>query len=167
MGVRVIRARPEQAVRLTQIAHAAKSYWGYPARWIELWHNQLTITSAYILMHEVYAAVDDEEEIGDRGILGFYALGGAGEKVTLEHLWVQPSSFGAGVGRLLFEHAVARARALNGRRLEIESDPHAESFYQHMGAETVGEVTYELEGQPRILPLMEYRLRDEAPDVAA
>lgn len=166
MSIRVIRARPEQAVRLTQIAHAAKSYWGYPARWIELWHNQLTITGAYILAHEVYAAVDDDEAIGDRGILGFYALEGEGERLTLEHLWVQPSSFGAGVGRLLFEHAVARAQALHGHVLEIESDPHAESFYQHMGAETVGEVTYELEGQPRILPLLEVRLRNDAPPAA-
>lgn len=167
MGVRVIRARPEQAVRLTQIAHAAKSYWGYPARWIDLWHNQLTITSAYIMAHEVYAAVDDDEADGDRTVLGFYALDGEGERLTLEHLWVQPSSFGAGVGRLLFEHAVARAQALKGRVLEIESDPHAESFYQHMGAETVGAVTYELEGQPRILPLMEYTLRDDTSKAAA
>lgn len=150
-----MRATPEQAMRLTQIAHSAKSYWGYPARWIELWHNQLTITANFVQENEVYAAIDD-----DGVVLGFYALGGSGEKVTLEHLWVQPSSFGAGVGRQLFEHAVARARALGGRMLEIESDPHAEGFYQRMGAETIGEVTYELEGQPRILPLMAYMLRN-------
>ena len=70
MEIRIIRARPEHAGRLTQIAHAAKSYWGYPAQWIELWHNQLTITAQYILQHEAYEAVDDE---GD-AILGFYAL---------------------------------------------------------------------------------------------
>lgn len=149
-----MRATPEQAVRLTQIAHSAKSYWGYPARWIELWHNQLTITGAYVQAHEVYAAVDDDD-----AVLGFYALDSSGEKFTLEHLWVQPSSFGAGVGRELFAHAVARAHALGGRVLEIESDPHAEGFYQRMGAEVIGEVTYELEGQPRILPLMAYALR--------
>jgi len=153
MSIIIVRATAEQAVRLTQIAHAAKSYWGYPARWIELWHNQLTITGAFIEQHEVYAAVD-----ADGALLGFYALGDDGEKLTLEHLWVQPSSFGAGVGRQLFEHAVARARQLGGRVLEIESDPHAEGFYQRMGAETIGAVTYELEGQPRVLPLMAYVL---------
>lgn len=158
MSVRITRATPEQAVRLTQIAHAAKSYWGYPARWIELWHNQLTITGAYLQMHEVYAAVDADEVV-----LGFYALGGRDETFVLEHLWVQPSSFGAGVGRRLFEHAIMRACELGGRVLEIESDPHAESFYQHMGAETIGEVTYELEGQPRALPLMIYKLLHSAP----
>ena len=63
MDIRVVRARPEQAERLTQVAHAAKSYWGYPSQWIELWHNQLTITKQFILQNEVYAAVDDDEAI--------------------------------------------------------------------------------------------------------
>ncbi|MFO7635508.1 MAG: hypothetical protein R6W76_23380, partial [Caldilinea sp.] len=90
MTIRIRRATPDQAVRLTQIAHSAKSYWGYASRWIELWRNQLTITSAYVQAHEVYVAVDE-----DGVVLGFYALAGAGEKRSLEHLWVQPSSFGA------------------------------------------------------------------------
>jgi len=173
MEIRVTRARPEQAARLTQIAHAAKSYWGYPSQWIELWHNQLTITAAYITEHEVYVAVDDT----DGAALGFYALGGLakqtghpqrgaeqpdGPLLTLEHLWVQPRSLRAGVGRCLFEHAVARAAELGARRIEIESDPNAEGFYQKMGAETVGEVTYELEGLPRSLPLMVYYIGDHA-----
>ncbi|BAM00549.1 MULTISPECIES: GNAT family N-acetyltransferase [Caldilinea] len=158
MTIRIVRARPEHAVRLTQIAHAAKSYWGYPAQWIELWRNQLTITEAYIEANEVYAAVD-----ADDVILGFYALGGEGEKRTLEHLWVQPQSFGAGVGRQLFTHAVARAQTLGARVIEIESDPHAEGFYQRMGAETIGEVTYDMEGSPRRLPLMAYMLQKPNP----
>lgn len=153
MTVTVQRATPQHAVRLTQIAHAAKSYWGYPSQWIELWRNQLTITPKFVQDNEVYAAID-----ADNVVLGFYAIGGEGEKRTLEHLWVQPSSFGAGVGRQLFEHAMARARELGAHVVEIESDPHAEGFYQRMGAETIGEVTYELDGQPRILPLMVYHV---------
>ncbi len=123
MTVTVQRATPKQAARLTQIAHTAKSYWGYPSHWIELWRNQLTITPDFVQNNEVYAAID-----ADGVVLGFYALGGAGETRTLEHLWVQPSSFGAGVGRLLFEHAMARARELGAHAVEIESDPHAEGF---------------------------------------
>jgi GNAT superfamily N-acetyltransferase len=153
MEIRIVRARPEQAERLSQIAYAAKSYWGYPSQWIELWHNQLTITRQFILLNEVYAAVDDDETV-----LGFYALAGMGERMVLEHLWVQPRSLHAGVGRKLFEHAVALAAQLGVRRIEIESDPNAEGFYQKMGAETVGEVTYELEGLPRSLPLMQYTI---------
>lgn len=151
MEIRIIRARPEQAERLSQIAYAAKSYSGYPSQWIELWHNQLTITKQFILHNEVYAAVDDDESL-----LGFYALMASAERMVLEHLWVQPRSLHAGVGRKLFEHAVGLAAQLGVQRIEIEADPTAENFYQKMGAETVGEVTYELEGLPRSLPLMVY-----------
>lgn len=151
MAISIVRARPEHAVRLTQIAHAAKSYWGYPARWLELWHNQLTVHARYIAETEVYLALDD-----DAGPLGFYALTGHGSRWKLDHLWVQPHSFGAGVGRQLFRHAMQRAAELGALVVEIESDPHAEGFYQKMGAETIGEVTYELEGQLRCLPLLAY-----------
>ena len=157
MAITISRAQPEQAARLTQIAHAAKSYWAYPAQWIELWHNQLTITAAYLQEHEAYVASDD-------GVaLGFYALVNKGSIFVLDHLWVDPRSLHSGIGRLLFEHAVARAAALGATRIEIESDPNAEGFYQKMGAETIGEVTYELEGMPRSLPLMAYALRGPAP----
>ncbi len=158
MDIRVVRARPEQAERLTQVAHAAKSYSGYPSQWIELWHNQLTITKQFILHNDVYAAVDDDE-----AVLGFYALMGAGERMVLEHLWVQPSSLQGGVGRKLFEHAVQLATEQGVQRIEIEADPNAEAFYQKMGAETVGQVTYELEGLPRSLPLMVYTVGGSPP----
>lgn len=160
MEIRVVRARPEQAERLSQIAYAAKSYWGYPSQWIELWHNQLTISKHYIEQHEVYAAVDDDETL-----LGFYALTGSGERMVLDHLWVQPRSLHAGVGRKLFDHAVALATHFGAQQIEIESDPNAEGFYQKMGAETVGEVTYELEGLPRSLPLMVYSVGGPRPRV--
>ncbi len=153
MAIRIVRARPEQASRLTQIAHAAKSYWGYPSQWIELWHNQLTISKQSILENEFYTAVDD-----DGVILGFYSLTGSGERRKLDDLWVQPSSLQGGVGRQLFLHAVQLAREQGARQIEIESDPNAEGFYAKMGAETVGEVTYELEGLPRSLPLMLYQI---------
>lgn len=160
MEIRVTRARPEQAERLSQIAYAAKSYWGYPSQWIEMWHNQLTITKQFILRNEVYAAVDDDETV-----LGFYALNDNGETMKLDHLWVQPRSLHAGVGRKLFEHAVALATERGAKEIVIESDPNAEGFYQKMGAETVGEVTYELEGLPRSLPLMAYPIGGPRPRI--
>lgn len=44
---------------------------------------------------------------------------------------------GRGVGRLLFEHVALRARELGARRLEWEAEPHAQGFYEHMGASYV------------------------------
>ena len=157
MAISIERARPEQSVRLTQIATAAKSYWGYPAAWIDLWRNQLTITASFIAQHEVYVALDDEQVI-----LGFYALTGSGERYTLTHMWVQPLSFRMGIGRRLFRHAVGSAAVLGARWIEIESDPHAEGFYHVMGAETVGEVTYQLHDVPRCLPLLVYTIGEQS-----
>ncbi len=152
--VKVVRAEAAQAARLTQIAHAAKSYWGYPAQWIEIWRNQLTITPTFIEQNEVWAA-----EV-DGTLLGFYALTGAGARVQLEHMWVMPVAIHQGIGTALYRHAVQQARALGAEVLEIESDPNAEGFYQHMGARCVGEVSYVLEGQRRALPLLEVDLRE-------
>lgn len=146
----ILRAGSVHAVRLSQIAMAAKSYWGYPAQWIELWHNQLTITPAYIEQNEVWAA-----EV-DATLLGFYALSGAPPRLTLDHMWVMPVAIHQGIGGALMRHALARAAACGATLIEIESDPHAEGFYTKMGAETVGEVAYVLEGQRRALPLMHF-----------
>jgi GNAT superfamily N-acetyltransferase len=143
---------PDDADALTRIAFAAKSYWGYPERWIEQWQEALTITPGFISDNEVYAAVFE----GEMG--GFYALVERGREVELEHLWVSPEHIGAGIGRALFDHAVRRAAALGATTLSIEADPNAEGFYRRMGAERVGENVYDIGGQKRVLPLMVVRV---------
>jgi ribosomal protein S18 acetylase RimI-like enzyme len=146
--VEIFRAVPDDADALTRIAFAAKSYWGYPERWIEQWQKALTITPEFITDNEVYAAVF-EEEMG-----GFYALVERGSEVELEHLWVSPKHMGAGIGRALLDHAVRRTATLGAKTLSIEADPNAEGFYRRMGARRVGENVYEIEGHRRELPLL-------------
>jgi GNAT superfamily N-acetyltransferase len=152
-AVVVIRATPAMAARLSQIAHAAKSYWGYPAQWIELWHNQLTISPDFVAKNEVWAAELEES------VLGFFALTGKPPCLTLEHMWVMPAGIRQGVGTALWARAMAIAREKAAERVEIEADPNSEGFYLKMGAQTVGEVSYVLEGQRRVLPLMEVVVR--------
>jgi GNAT superfamily N-acetyltransferase len=146
--VEIFRAEPDDADTLTRIALAAKSYWGYPGRWIEQWQEALTITPKFITDNQVYVAVF-EEEMG-----GFYALVERGREVELEHLWVLPEHIGTGIGRALFDHAVSKAAALGAAILSIEADPNAEGFYRRMGARRVGENVYEIEGHRRKLPLL-------------
>jgi len=152
VSLEIQRATPDQAKSLTQIAFAAKHYWGYPERWIQLWAPILTITPEFIEQYETYVAFLDDEPVGVCAILQ------QDEKASIEHLWVLPEHMGKGIGRELFDHTLTRCRELGARVLGIESDPNAQGFYEHMGANKVGEVVGEVDGQPRILPLLEIKL---------
>ncbi|HVS21211.1 MAG TPA: GNAT family N-acetyltransferase [Pyrinomonadaceae bacterium] len=148
MDIRIRRAQPNEAGALTDIAHAAKRFWGYPENWIQHWKNDLTITPDFITENEMYVAVIDEE------IAGCCALVLQDSLAELEHMWIRPEHMGTGIGRALFQQMVERATNLKATDLEISSDPNAEGFYERMGAKRIGEVKSEIEGQPRVLPRM-------------
>ena len=149
----IVKAAPENAAALTEIACTAKRHWGYSERWIETWKAVLTITPTFILQHETYAAV------AEGCTLGFYALCFEDQcRVRLEHLWVVPQCMRRGIGRTLFSHAVHVAREIGFRELVIESDPHAEGFYLRMGALRFDTKVTELEGQRREMPVLRYAI---------
>jgi len=139
-------ASPEEAGALTEIAHQAKRYWGYPEHWIQHWQADLTISPDFVLANPVYVAEREDE------LLGFYALVIKDDKAVLDHLWVTPDHIGGGVGKELFLHAMQKASQQRVTEIEISSDPHAEGFYQKMGAHRVGETVSEIDGQLRTLP---------------
>lgn len=138
-----------EARTLSEIALKAKKHWGYPDHWIQHWRDDLTISSDFVGSNPVYVA----EHEG--ALVGFYALVIGQGKAVLEHLWVTPEHIGSGVGKQLFLHAMQGAAGQNVSAIEISSDPHAEGFYQKMGAYRMGETVSEIDGQPRILPLLE------------
>ena len=144
----IVRAKPEDAAMLTQIALAAKRSWRYPDRWIEQWRQELTIRPEFIASCETYVATVDNK------IVGFYALARKLDKLELAHLWVAPDWMRRGVGRALFQHATGCAEGLGFRELEIESDPNAVGFYEHMGARRVGSRISEIDSQRRELPVL-------------
>jgi GNAT superfamily N-acetyltransferase len=153
MDLQITRAEPEQAEALTQIALAAKGHWGYPERWMELWKSQLTFAPAYFEEHESWVAKLQHSPIA------FYTLLERDGIAWLENLWVSPEWIGKGVGKRLFLHARETARRRGYRALQLEADPNAFGFYSHMGMKQVGERMSEIEGQPRVLPIMELMLR--------
>ena len=152
MQILIKRAIPNQAKTLTQIAFAAKRFWGYPERWIQLWAPILTLSPEYIESNEVHVAFVDGAPVG------FYALSLNDDQASLDHLWVLPDFIGQGVGKALFGHALAQCEKNSVHILEIESDPNAQGFYEHMGAKKIGDAIGEVDGQPRILPVLEIPL---------
>lgn len=146
--IQIEAARPEDAVRLSEIAFSAKRHWRYPDRWMEIWRDELKITPHFIASHETYSAVMDGQ------VVGFCAFGQKNGRLDLLNLWVLPGWMGRGIGRELFNHAVMRAKALGFREIEIESDPNAEDFYVRMGARRVGVSIHMVEEQRRKLPVL-------------
>jgi predicted N-acetyltransferase YhbS len=76
----------------------------------------------------------------DGGFLcGFYMLRGAPPEIEMSRLMVDPLTFGTGLGRRLWNHAVETAAQMGAEAMTLDADPNAEAFYLRMGAETVGE----------------------------
>jgi GNAT superfamily N-acetyltransferase len=158
-SINIIRACPEEATVLTQIALAAKQHWNYPRDWIDGWCDALTITGEMIGRERFYVAALDNER------LAFYGLMGGPPLLSLEHLWVLPNRIGQGIGRILFAHAIEQAKAAGASQVHIESDPHAEGFYLRMGARRIGERVSEMKGKKRRLPLLRMDLNGPGQDV--
>ena len=152
MRFHIFRGTPEYASILTDITIAAKRHWNYPEKWIQLWIPELTFSPEYIAENEVWLAEVDDV------IAAYYSLKQDVEGLWLENLWVLPEYMGQGIGRQLFEHALERSRARGEPVLKIEADPNAQSFYEKMGAQRVGQHQYELDSHLRILPIMEINL---------
>jgi GNAT superfamily N-acetyltransferase len=149
--MQIVRAKPEDADALTEIAYAAKRHWGYPERWIEAWRDILTMHPEFIAANVAYCAMEDDN------MVGFYVLTTESDGIHLDHLWINPAAMRRGTGRTLFEHAVDQVGKAGFDLIKIEADPNAEGFYERMGARRVGVSVCEVEGEKRELPLMEYR----------
>ena len=149
--MKIVRAKPEHAETLTQIAHGGKRHWGYPESWIAAWRDILTMRREFIAANVAFIAIDEEARP-----LGFYVLTKEDDGIHLDHLWIAPAAMRHGIGKALFEHAAAEAGKLGFASIKIEADPNAEGFYKRMGALRVGTSLSEVCGQRRELPLLEF-----------
>lgn len=152
MNIKIRRALPTEADALSEIAYSAKAHWGYPERWMEIWKPQLTFSAECFIENESWTAEYDGQPIS------FYSLEENDGNAWIENLWVLPKYIGEGIGRLLFVHALSRAREIGYSKLQLASDPNAVGFYEKNGMIKVGEHHYPIEGQTRILPVMEILL---------
>jgi ribosomal protein S18 acetylase RimI-like enzyme len=152
MNFQIRQALPGESDALSQIALGAKAHWGYSARWMEIWKPQLTFGPDYFQENESWVAVEGKK------LIAFYTLQEKNGNAWIENLWVLPEYIGKGVGKQLFLHVMSRARELGYTTLQLESDPNAVGFYEKMGMHKIGQRHSEVEGQRRILPLMEIGL---------
>jgi GNAT superfamily N-acetyltransferase len=146
------RARPDEASVLSDLALAAKGFWGYDEEFLESCRAELTFTPDDLARRHVVVA-----ELGG-AVAGFYSVDGAPPVGELGNLWVQPGQIGTGLGRRLWQDALATAVDAGFATLMIGAEPNAEGFYRRMGAEWAGQTPSEsIPG--RMLPLLRITLR--------
>lgn len=86
----------------------------------------------------------------DGSLLGFSAVLDRDDGQTeLDGLFVEPTEWRTGAGRLLVERAAEYARAHSSQWLHVIGNPHAEGFYEACGFVTYG--SYETEFGPGLL----------------
>ena len=143
--IRIRPARPDEAAALTGLVLRSKAQWGYGEEFLALCREELQILRAHVA--ERYEGPP----------LGIFTIRGAPPEGTLEHLYVDPSAMGLGVGRTLLRAARDIARSSGFSALLIHSDPTAEAFYLHEGAVHAGSVpSGSVPG--RMLPLLKLEL---------
>ena len=147
------RARADEAVKLTQLAFAAKRFWGYSEAAIALWRDTLTVLPQHVKRHPTFIAEHDGN------VLGFSMLWSDRRRFELEHLWVDPAYMRQGIGQALLRAITEEMLSLGGTTLSIDADPNAEGFYLACGARRVGEVPGPTPENPtRMRPLLELRV---------
>jgi predicted GNAT family N-acyltransferase len=143
----VRKALVGEAAVLRSICLQSKRSWGYSDEFMTRFSEQTIMDANSISTDYVVVACQGETVIGWLRMLTNRA------PMILDDLWVLPTVFGKGVGRLLFTEAISLAKELGQTEFELDSDPNAQGFYERMGCMKVGE-TFSSMG--RYVPRMRY-----------
>ena len=147
----IIKAIGEDCKILTELTKTSKAYWGYSEEQIQQWNVFLTITKEYIETNSVYKLIE-------KGIIvGYYSYFSSDKTtVTLDNLFLMPNYIRKGLGKLLMNDFINRIKSENYNRIILNSEPHAEYFYQKIGFIKIGE--FETSIKNRFMPIMEMNL---------
>lgn len=146
--IHFVKALAEDSELLTSICRKSKGYWGYPAEWLELWNDELTISDHYIHEQSVFKIFKDEQ------LVGFFALENKGDCFELEHLWIDPQFIGLGYGTMTMHHIKTNLIPPQAV-LDVLADPNAESFYHKNGFSTYDHWKSSI--SKRMLPRMKWK----------
>lgn len=150
-AIRIRPARADEADLLTDLSLRAKAVWGYDAGFLARCRPVMAVKAATIEARPHFVAEREGR------IAGFYGFEPEAEGIGLDDLFVEPDLIGRGIGRALWNHAIATARRLGHGALIVVSDPNAEGFYLRMGCRRIGTRPSELEAG-RQLPLLRFAL---------
>jgi GNAT superfamily N-acetyltransferase len=144
-------ARKGEAAMLTELCIRSKAHWGYDAAFMAAAVRLLRIGEREIGDGGVLVALMAEVPCGVASIVPLRRP----QWCELSHLFVAPERFGRGIGRALFEAAVALAATHGASHISILSDPNAVAFYERLGARRRGQAPSGVV-RNRMLPLFEF-----------
>jgi ribosomal protein S18 acetylase RimI-like enzyme len=143
--------RPDEAAALTDLAMRSKASWGYDEVFMMKARGDMRVSARDIEGSHCLVAEDGG------AICGYVLTFVNGESALLRDLFIDPAYFKRGLGRELFQRAVAHARERNARRIVLHADPNARGFYERLGMRCKREVNSNV--MPgRKLPVMELML---------
>ncbi|CAB9518685.1 acetyltransferase [Seminavis robusta] len=169
---------------LNQLALVSKAHWGYDTTFMDQCKEELAVEPDSIFDHNVFVA---NPTSCTSGTLSMHTVGQQEEQIAgfftierqqqqdesqsspnntacweLDALFVDPSFMGRGIGKALLTKALALVMSRGGQQLMVQSDPHAELFYQRMGGKRVGKVaSSSISG--RMLPLLVFDVAQDVP----
>lgn len=132
MVIRIRPPHPDELNALSALCLRSKAHWGYDREFLAACREELTLKPGDLAESKIVVAERDGQTAG------LTQIGHSGHETEILKLFVDPSSMGLGVGRILFEWCVAEARRANARKLWVEADPDARPFYERMGAQLIG-----------------------------
>ena len=133
---------------IAALGFRSKAHWGYSDTEMTIFADELALgTSEFESLLDAQVACLREE------IVGYATLRAhPGASLELEHLFVEPTCFGQGIGTLLLRAALERASQAQVSALKILSDPNAVGFYRKHGAAIIGEHQSSIPG--RTIPIL-------------
>lgn len=148
---------------LTEISFNSKRYWNYSEDYYKIWDTELTITSEYISVNDVY--VYEENDC----ITGYYSIVELKQDLIvsdivieagtwLEHMFISSSFIRKGIGTKLFLDCIEQCKSKKINTLKILADPNSRGFYEHLGCQFIVEYPSTIEG--RTTPYLEYHLNN-------
>jgi N-acetylglutamate synthase-like GNAT family acetyltransferase len=147
----ILKADSEDHEVLTSITKKSKAYWGFSDEVLKDWEHLLTVTKDYIVTHEVYKVVLNEQ------IIGYYSYFSVDEKtIKLDNIFILPEFIGKGFGKLLMNDFLKNSKQLEIEKITLDAEPNAEKFYQSFGFETIGQLESSI--KDRYLPIMELQI---------
>jgi GNAT superfamily N-acetyltransferase len=130
--IRLRNALQDELSGLSGLCLRSKAVWGYDEAFMTACRIELTLHPDELRTTSLQVAERDAT------VVGLAQVKVIGADADLLKLFVEPALLGAGIGRLLFEWATAKARDLGAVRMIIEADPGAAPFYERMGARYAG-----------------------------